>query len=255
MIDIHTHVLPGIDDGARTLDDSLLMIRQAIDAGVDVICATPHILGDFSGPLREEINQAFQLVVSQAEREELKVKLLLGSEIYVRQDICLLSQFDFFSLNQTGKYLLLELPLGYVPPNLHRLVHNLLSQGLTPIIAHPERSIAEGSQFEAIQDLVHLGALTQINAGSLVGHFGSAPRKAAERLLERDLVNVMASDAHDPDTRPIALLAKSYTEVCRLAGKDKADELTTQNPSRILKGEESRPNNRGATANTEVAQH
>jgi protein-tyrosine phosphatase len=238
MIDIHTHILPGIDDGAKTLDDSLLMIRQAIDAGVDVICATPHILGDVSGHLREKINQTFQLVVSQAEREELKVKLLLGSEIYVRQDICSLSQFDFFSLNQTDKYMLLELPLGHVPSNLHRLVNDLLSNGVIPIIAHPERSIAEESQFEAVKDLIRLGALTQINAGSLLGHFGSAPRKAAKRLLEKDLVNVMASDAHDPRARPIAILRKSYPEVCRLVGKAKADELVTQNPSRILNGEE-----------------
>jgi len=237
MIDIHTHILPGIDDGAKSLDDSLLMIRQAIDAGVSVICATPHILGDVSGPLREKISRTFRLVVSGAEREGLKVRLVLGSEIYVRQDICLLSQFEFFSLSQTGKYVLVELPLGQVPPNIDRPFRNLLLDGVTPIIAHPERSITEESQFEAIQSLIQLGALTQINAGSLLGHFGRAPRKAAERLLEKELVNVMASDAHDPGGRSIALLRKSYTEVCRLAGKTKADELTMQNPWQILNGE------------------
>jgi protein-tyrosine phosphatase len=237
MIDIHTHILPGIDDGAKTIDDSLLMIRQAIDAGVDIICATPHILGQVSDSLRERINQTFQLVVSQVKREKLEVKLLLGSEIYVRKDIHSLSQFNFFSLNQTGKYVLIELPLGYVPPNLHRLVRNLLSHGVTPIIAHPERSISEEGQFKAIQDLVRLGAPTQINAGSLLGHFGSAPRKAAASLLEWDLVNVMASDAHDPDARSIALMRKCFAQVCRLVGKAKADELTIQNPSKILNGE------------------
>ena len=254
MIDLHTHILPGIDDGAKTVDDSLLMIRQAIDAGVDVICATPHILGDVSGHLREKINQTFQLVVSQAEREELKVKLLLGSEIYVRKDIHSLIQFNFFSLNQTGKYVLLELPLRHVPPNLHRLVHNLLLNGVTPIIAHPERSILEKSQFKAIQDLVRLGSLTQINAGSLLGRFGSASRKAAVSLLKRDLVNVVASDAHDPGARSITVLRKSFVEVCRLVGKAKADELTIQNPLRILNGEELLTDRRAAAANMEVAQ-
>jgi protein-tyrosine phosphatase len=237
MIDIHAHILPGIDDGAETIDDSLLMIRQAIDAGVSVICATPHVLGDVSGSLRERINRTFRLVVSRVEREELKVKLLLGSEIYVRQDICLLSRFDFFSLNRTGKYVLVELPLGQVPPNIDRPFRNLLLDGVTPIIAHPERSITDESQFEAIQSLIQLGALTQINAGSLLGRFGRAPRKAAQRLLEKELVHVMASDAHDPGARSIALLRKSYTEVCRLAGKTKADELTIQSPWQILNGE------------------
>ena len=254
MIDLHTHILPGIDDGAKTVDDSLLMIRQAIDAGVDIICATPHILGGVSRFLRERINQTFQLMVSEIEREELRVKLLLGSEIYVRQDICSLSQFNFFSLNQTGKYVLLELPLGHVPPNLHRLVHNLLLNGLTPIIAHPERSIVDTSQFKAVENLIRLGSLTQINAGSLLGHFGSAPRKAAARLLEWDLVNVMASDAHDPDARSIAILPESFREVCRLVGKAKGHELVVQNPSRILNGEEVVTDHRGAAEEKKVGQ-
>ena len=254
MIDVHTHILPGMDDGAKTVDDSLLMIRQAIDAGIDTICATPHILGGVSHFLQQKIDHTFQLLVSRVEREKLKVKLVLGSEIYVRQDIYSLSQFNFFSLNQTGKYVLLELPLGHVPPNLDRLVHNLLSYGVTPITAHPERSIVEDSHFEAIEDLVRLGGLTQINAGSLLGRFGSAPRKAAERLLEWNLVDVMASDAHDPGARSIALLRRSCAEVCRLVGKAKADELTIQNPSRILNGEELSASRSGAAANMELAE-
>jgi protein-tyrosine phosphatase len=252
MIDVHTHILPGVDDGAKTVDDSLLMIRQAIDAGVEIICATPHILGGVSRFLQQKISQTFQLLVSKVEREELKVKLLLGSEIYVRRDICSLSQFNFFSPNQTGKYVLLELPLRHVPPNLHRLVNNLLLNGVTPIIAHPERSIVEKRQFKAVEDLVRLGGLTQINAGSLLGHFGSAPRKAAEYLLKRDLVNVMASDAHDPGARSIAILRQAFTEVCRSVGKTKGHELVVQNPSRILNGEEVPTNHRGAAAEKEV---
>lgn len=253
MIDIHTHILPGLDDGATTIDDSLLMIRQAIDAGVDIICATPHILGGVSRFLQEKINHTFQLLVSKIEREELNVKLVLGSEIYVRQDTYSLSQFNFFSLNQTGKYVLLELPLGHVPPNLDRLVHNLLLNGVTPIIAHPERSIVEKNQLKAVEDLVRLGGLTQINAGSLLGHFGSAPRKAAEYLLERDLVQVMASDAHDPGARSIAILRQAFTEVCRSVGKTKGHELVMQNPSRILNGKEVVTDHRGAAADKEVA--
>lgn len=253
MIDVHTHILPGMDDGAKTVDDSLLMIRQAIDAGVDTVCATPHILGGFSLHLQERINRAFQLLVSRIEREKLRVKLVLGSEIYVRRDIHSLSRLNFFSLNQTGKYVLVELPLRQVPLNIDRPFRNLLLDGVTPIIAHPERSIVEEGQFKVIQDLVRLGALTQINAGSLLGHFGRAPRQAAERLLKRDLVDLMASDAHDPDARSVAVLRKSFPEVCRLVGKVKADELLFDNPSRVLNGEEV-ISGHGAAANMEVGQ-
>jgi protein-tyrosine phosphatase len=87
MIDVHTHILPGMDDGAKTVDDSLLIIRRAIDAGVEVICATPHILDGVSPSLQEKINRVFQLLQSRVEKERLKIESVLGWEIYVRQDI------------------------------------------------------------------------------------------------------------------------------------------------------------------------
>ncbi|UCB53504.1 MAG: hypothetical protein JSV10_05365 [Candidatus Zixiibacteriota bacterium] len=248
MIDVHTHILPGLDDGAKTVDESLLMIRQAIDAGIEVICVTPHIPDDVAPSFQEKIDRTFQLLLSQVQRERLKIRLVLGSEIYVRQDIGSLSQFNFFSLNQSGKYVLLELPLELIPPNLDRLLYDLLLDGVTPVIAHPERSIVEMSQLKAVEDLVRLGALTQINAGSLLGHFGRPPEKAAEYLLRRNQVHVMASDAHDSGTRSIAVLRQALPEVCRLVGKTKAEELVTLNPSRILSGEDLVTDQCGAAA-------
>jgi protein-tyrosine phosphatase len=237
MIDIHTHILPGLDDGSKTVDESLLMIRQAIDAGVEIICATPHILDGVSLSFQEKVNRIFQQLLSQVEKKSLKVKLVLGSEIYVRQEILSLSRFDFFTLNQSGKYVLLELPLGHIPPNLGRLVHDLLSKGVTPIIAHPERSIDEKGQVKDIEHLACRGALMQINAGSLFGRYGDLPRKAAEHLLKQNLVHVMASDAHDLRARSIAVLRQAFMEVCRLVGKTKTEELVIHNPLRILNGE------------------
>jgi protein-tyrosine phosphatase len=237
MIDIHAHILPGLDDGAKTVEDSMRMIRQAVDAGVEVICATPHILDNVTPSLQEKINRSFQLLRSRVEKNELKIKLVFGSEIYIRQDLHSLSRFDFFSLNQSGKYVLMELPLGHFPPNVDRLAHKLLLEGITPVIAHPERSIAEESQLKAVERLTCLGALMQINAGSLLGHFGRQPEKAARYLLREDIAHVMASDAHDPGPRSVAVLRQAFDEACRLVGETKTKELVVYNPSKILSGE------------------
>lgn len=254
MIDIHTHILPGVDDGAKTIEDSIQMIKQAIDAGVEVICATPHILNGVTSIFEEKINRTFQLLHSQVAERKLKIKLILGSEIYIRQDMDSLSKFEFFSLNQTGKYVLMELPLGQLPSGVDRLIYGLQLEGITPIIAHPERSITEKNQPKSIENLIRLGALMQINAGSLLGYSGKLPRKTAELLLKQNLVHIMASDAHDPSSRSVAVLPQAFKKVSGLVSKRKAEELFVYNPCKILKGEKLFKNDMGIDREDKIAQ-
>jgi protein-tyrosine phosphatase len=237
MIDIHTHILPGVDDGAKTIEDSLQMIQQAIDVGIEVICATPHILDGVTPPFQEKVNRTFQLLHSQVKERELKIKLVLGSEIYIRHDIKSLKEFNFFSLNQTGKYILMELPLGQFPLGVKELIHDLRLEGITPIIAHPERSIIQKDQRKEIENWIRQGALMQINAGSVLGHFGKSARKTAEWLLEKNLAHIMASDAHSPSSASVEVLACAFKKVCQRVGEIKAEELVLHNPSKVLQGE------------------
>jgi protein-tyrosine phosphatase len=237
MIDIHTHILPGIDEGSETMEDSIQMIKQAIDAGIKIICATPHVLNGPSLAFEEKINQAYQLLLSQVRKRKLMVKLILGSEIYLRQDISSLNRFNFFSFNQSGKYILLELPVGLIPPGVDRLIYDLRLDDITPIIAHPERSIGEKNQIKEFEKFVHLGAMIQINAGSLLGHFGSTSRKMVNLLLRQNLAHFLASDAHDPYSRSVATLAEGFKRISRLVGNTKAEELVWDNPSKMLQGE------------------
>jgi protein-tyrosine phosphatase len=237
MIDIHTHILPGVDDGAKTIEDSLRMIQQAIDVGIEVICATPHILDGVTPESQEKINRTFQLLHSQVEEKRLKIKLVLGSEIYVRYDMDPLKKFNFFSLNQTGKYILMELPLGLFPLGIRELIHNLRLEGITPIIAHPERSMIQKEQLKEIENWIRQGALMQINAGSVLGHFGKSAKKTAEWLLDQNLAHIMASDAHNPSSASVEVLAQAFKKVCQRVGEMKAEELVLHNPSKVLWGE------------------
>ena len=246
MIDIHTHILPGVDDGAETIEDSIQMIKQAIDCGVKVICATPHILDEIAPTFPEKINRTFQFLYSQVKEKKLNIKLTLGSEIYVRQDMDSLRRFNFFSLNQTGKYILMELPLGQLPSGVDQLIFNLELESITPIIAHPERSMIEKNQLKDIENLIRLGALMQINAGSLLNHFGKSPRKMAELLLKQNLVHIVASDAHNPSSRSVAVMAEAFRKVSRMVGNRKAEELFKLNPLKVLQAKELSENEKEA---------
>jgi protein-tyrosine phosphatase len=236
MIDIHTHILPGVDDGAETIEDSIQMIQQAIDADVEVICATPHILDGVTPKFQEKINYAFQLLCSQIEKRKLRIKLVFGSEIYLRHDIGSLRGYNFYSLNQTGKYLLMELPLGRLPIGTDQLIRGSLMEGVTPIIAHPERCLIGQDPLLAINNMVNQGALIQINAGSILGHFGKKAKKTAERLLEHNLVHFLASDAHNTSSASITVLSQTLERLCQLVGKIKTEELVMHNPSKVLEG-------------------
>lgn len=236
MIDIHTHILPGLDDGAKTLNESIQMIQQALDVGVSAICATPHILYEVSSSLEEQINRSFKLLQSEIKKRKIMIRLVLGSEIYIRHDIESLRNFSFFSLNQTNKYFLVELSMGGLPSGVAQLIHSLQLNGLTIIIAHPERCLIRKDSLPEINNMVNKGALMQINAGSILGHFGKEAQKMAESLLEYNLVHFMASDAHNPSSASITVLSQALERLCQLVGKIKTEELVTHNPSKVLEG-------------------
>ncbi len=236
MIDIHTHILPGVDDGAKTLDDSVRMIRQAVDAGVTALCATPHVLNQVTPDLDRSINHSFRILQARVRENGLNIRLMLGSEIYLRPDIISLRGHSFFSLNQTGRHVLIELPLGEIPAGTDRLVYDLRLEGITPIIAHPERSLTRPRQLQEIDGLVSQGALMQVNAGSLLDHFGRLCRKMTESLLDSGLVHVVASDAHDVRSRSASVLPRALRRVARFLGPSEGQRLFEHNPGEILAG-------------------
>ncbi len=237
MIDLHAHILPGVDDGAKTIEQSLFMVKQGEKAGVTTICATPHILRQVTTQLEEKINRSLDLLRTKVVQSGSKVNIALGSEIYVREDMCSLKKFDFFTLNNTGKYLLMELPWGQFPPHVDQIVYDLQLEGQIPIIAHPERSIIAKKQLVQVENLVHKGALMQVNAGSLLGFFGRKIKRMAEELLRRNLAHFLASDAHDHLSCPIEILPLAFTCACNIIGGEKAKELVVSNPRQVIRGE------------------
>ncbi len=207
MIDLHSHILPGVDDGPATLEESLEIARRAAADGVRVIAATPHVRDDYpTQPATME--RLLGELRAALEHEGIGVDVRPGGEIAIDW-LDRLSDEDLvrFGLGGSPHYLLVEFPYAGWPLSLHEWVFRLVTRQITPVIAHPERNADVQANPDELRPLVDAGALVQITAASLDGRIGRSSRAAAETLIEQGLAHVLASDAHTPDIREAGLLA------------------------------------------------
>jgi len=231
VIDLHCHLLPGIDDGPADLGGSLAMAQQHVKAGVEVVAATPHVAWDMPNDAAT-IELRLADVRAALAAAKIPLQVVSGAEVDVHQAIRLADdQLRALSLGG-GPWLLIEAPLtkgvGLAP-----VVHALLDRGHRVLIAHPERSPLLQSDHEGLRALVRAGAATQVTAGSFAGSFGRTVRDYAEGMLEAGLVHSVASDAHDTLRRPPGIAAP-----LRAAGLGELTELLAHEaPAAILAGD------------------
>jgi protein-tyrosine phosphatase len=233
VIDLHSHILPGLDDGARTLEDARELARRAAADGVTAVAATPHVRPDY--PTRPEDMERGVLGLREDFVEQgIPVEVLHGGEIDLGQ-LGSLDDDDLrrFSLARSERYLLLEFPYTGWPSGLEETVYGLGLRGLTPLLAHPERNREVQADPGRLAESVRLGALVQVTAASLDGRIGRSSQRAAERLLADGLAHVLASDAHTPEVREAGLAAAAEA-----VGDDRlAAYLTADAPAAIVAGE------------------
>jgi protein-tyrosine phosphatase len=207
VIDLHSHILPGIDDGARTLEDSLAIARTCARGGVTMVAATPHVRDDYpttAHAMEERVDQLRQALALH----EIAVEVRGGGEIAIEWiDRLPDAELRRFGLAGNPSYLLIEFPYLGWPLALPDHVFDLLSRAITPVIAHPERNVEVQLSPERLEPLVRAGALVQVTAASLDGRLGRQARKAGLRLVEDGLAHLLASDAHSPEVRGSGLAA------------------------------------------------
>src|SRR6202158_5232505 len=202
MIDLHCHMLPGIDDGAADLDVSLGMAEASVADGVTVLACTPHILPGLyhnSGPQIRRATQELQNVLDQ---EGIPLRLVTGADNHVVPDFVAGLQSGRLLSLCDSRYVLVEPPHHTEPPQLEDFFFNLLVAGFVPILTHPERLTWVPSRYGTIQRLVQAGVWMQITSGSLTGAFGRTAQYWAERMLDEGCVHILATDAHDTKRRP-----------------------------------------------------
>ncbi len=236
MIDTHCHILPGIDDGARTLEQAVELARYAVENGITEAICTPHIQQGVYDNTKQTIGAAYTSLTLALEAEAIPLKLHMGAEVRIsgelmvqvaQHSIPFLGQWDGFDV------MLLELPHNHVPVGSDKLVRWLISRNIRPIIAHPERNKEMMTDLGKLYPFVVEGALLQVTAASLAGQFGKGPQLAGVEMLEREWVNFIASDAHNLDYRPPDLeQGRKVAE--RFLGAEKALALVYANPMKML---------------------
>lgn len=236
MIDLHCHLLPGIDDGAAELSVSLEMAKAFVADGVSVVACTPHILPGLyhnSGP---QIRQATQQLQQILDREGIQLRLITGADNHVVPSfVADLRSGHLLSLADS-RYVLVEPPHHTAPPRLQDLFFNILVAGYVPILTHPERLSWIKSHYQAIQRLVQTGVWIQLTAGSLAGLFGRNARYWAERMLDEGCVHILATDAHDVSRRP-PNLSLGQELASKRVGIDEATHMVVTRPLGILRNE------------------
>lgn len=237
MIDLHCHILPGLDDGPATFEESLEMCRGAAADGVRAIVATPH----FKPGTYECTGKAVHAAVTQLNdalaREGLRVRVCAGAEVAVFPEMQAYLKPQWHLTINNGRYFLAEFPPLSVPARWDAFLLSFLAAGLRPIIAHPERNAWFMDHREALSNAVQKGLLVQITAASITGGFGQEVQAFCAYLLSRNLVHAIASDGHSADLRP-ALLAEAAGIAADLIGKERAAALTKTVPQAIV---ENRP--------------
>ena len=234
MVDIHTHILPGFDDGPSTVEQTRQMLAAAEQGGTKTLVLTPHILNPSDYGREPELLEKFALVQNLIRKDGRKIKIFLGGEIYLYPDTQLDRRFSTF--NNNGKYALVEFSMREIPEFVPQKLFDLMLKGYQPVLAHPERYLPIMRNPAYAYKFAQMGVTLQMNAGSLLGVFGSTVQATAQQLLEHDLIHVIASDGHDTNSRTISLAAvRGY--VVKNFGEKTADILLVTNPGNIIRGE------------------
>lgn len=238
MIDLHSHILPGLDDGAADVEQAVEMCRLAAADGITLLAATPHYYPGLAPLEAEEVSGLLEGLRGRLAREGIDLELVAGAEVALDPSLPALARAGRLpTLGDQGRYFLLELPPLSPTQGLEALVFELQVNGLTPILSHPERTWPSARDWGWLARLVASGCLVQVTAMSLTGQMGPAARAAARRLLEMGCCHLVASDAHSPDWRPPQLsAARAHLE--RLLGKADAQRMLEEAPRQVLAGQE-----------------
>jgi protein-tyrosine phosphatase len=238
VIDLHTHILPGVDDGVDTEEEAIEFARVAYDDGVRTMVATPHCKEGFFFSDRKTVLAEVEKLRTRLSEASVPLEVLPGAEVYICPDLPeRIRDGRAPTLADNGKTLLLELSYTQYPVDLENLVFKLKLQGIVPLLAHPERIRYFQDDVKRYEAVIRLGAYGQITTGSLVGVFGETVEELSEELVRKRLVHVMASDSHNLRGRP-PVLSEGLEVLGSLVGDDLAERMVTEFPSKLLRGEE-----------------
>lgn len=233
MIDFHTHILPNIDDGSRSIEETFNLIDEAQKAGFDEIVLTPHYMEGYYETDVAEREVWLDAISKNLFIKNFNGKLYLANEIYMSENlISLLENARASTINNTS-YVLFELPLNAEPFNLYDVIYEMLQYKLVPVLAHPERYSYIQREPELLYDLAQKGVLFQVNYGSIIGQYGNSAKIFVKKMFENKYVHFLGTDVHREKTI-YQKIPQCLMEIQSIIGEEKLKAITTTNPALAL---------------------
>lgn len=233
MIDFHTHILPNIDDGSKSIEETFNLIKEAEKAGFKKIISTSHYLEKYYEVDVIERKAWIDTLNKTIKERNEEIELYLGNEIYFSDNIIrLLEEGKATTINNTS-YLLFELPLNTKPFNIYNIIYELLEYKLIPVLAHPERYTFVQSEPELVYDLIQKGVLMQCNYGSIIGQYGKKAQIIVKKLYENNMVHFLGTDVHKQNTI-YERIPEILPQISEIIGEEKLKEITTMNAQKVL---------------------
>jgi protein-tyrosine phosphatase len=238
MVDIHCHILPGLDDGSDNIEESVRMARLAVDSGTKAIIATPHsnIPDSYQNYCDQRYIDTLKTLKERIKEENIPLQIYSGHEIFASGDIVGMLKSKKLLTLRNSDYPLIEFPFKEREETVYRVLRGLVAEGFTPVVAHPERyAFVAEDDFAPIR-LKDIGCLLQVNKGSLKGNFGREAFIVSQTLIRHELADFVASDAHSPYMRS-TYLADAYGIICEIRSEDYANQLLSINPRKVIRNE------------------
>ena len=237
MIDIHTHLIPGVDDGSKSVEDTFKIFEEAQSVGFTDIILTSHYLTNYYEPKVEELVFWKEKLQEILQAQGKKINLHSGMEIYISEQLGELIKDNKILMLANSKYALIELPMSTNIKYLDHIIYLLESIGVKFVLAHPERYKCVQDNLNLVEEYIEKGCLIQCNYGSILGNYGAEAKKTLKQLLKKDLVHFMATDCHKKCGIYLEI-PKAIKKIEKIVGKDRLYEITTSNAQKILNNEQ-----------------
>ena len=233
MIDFHSHIIPNIDDGSRSIEETFNLLKEAKEAGFESIILTSHYIENYYETNVPERDMWVKAISENLQNKGIDINLYLGNEIYMSDNMMQLLIDGKASTINNSCYVLFEMPLNVEPMNLYDVIYSLQENKLIPVLAHPERYKFIQKEPELVYDLIEKGVLMQANYGSILGQYGDKAEIIVRKFFESNMIHFLGSDVHRPNTI-YKRIPQALEEIEEIVGKQKLEELTTINPKLAL---------------------
>lgn len=238
MRDLHSHYLPGVDDGAKDIEVTKKMLNSAKENGITDIIFTPHFILDSKFMSTKEENKKIFEPIKKMAKDEFDINVFLGNEVYCTSEILNLYKDGLISTLNNSRYMLIEIPMYSKMNNVQEIFFELISNDIVPILAHPERYTAYYNDLDFFLKLKSMGVLFQINYPSLVGEYGSKAKRMAVKLLKLGLISFVGSDIHSDKEHKNEQVSKMEKKLKKIVGEAEFIEITVNNFARVVRNDD-----------------